>query len=93
MLTATELHTVHNYQLSNNLKNESAAIGMILITYTRLQSVISKLEAEAWKDREGKKKVGTVTKHTIAADAKKSIGSKVLSAKNISDIRKPGERA
>lgn len=89
MLTATELHAVHDFQLSNNLKNESAAIGMILVSYNRLQNVISKLEKEAW-EKDTKKKDGTDLKPIIAKDVKKSTVSRVISEKNISGTRKQG---
>jgi len=92
LLTIEEINSLHQYQVEHHCKNISHAITSILLSYSRLQIVISKLEAEAWKDREEKKKVGTDTKRTIAAGAKKNTDSKVISAKNTLGSQEPGDQ-
>ena len=84
---------LHTFQAAHQCKNESVAIGEIIQTHYRLQTIINELEkraheAEKWKLKA--EKVGTVTKRTIAAGAKKNTDSKVISAKNTLGTRKQG---
>jgi len=82
---------LQQYQMEHHCKNLSQTISSVLVAYSRLQLVISKLEAEAWKAEEGKKKqVGTGMKHTTAPGVKKSTDSKVILAKNTLGSRKQG---
>ena len=85
---------LHTFQVAHQCKNESVAIGEIIQTHYRLQTIINELEkraheAEKWK-KKAEKQVGTVTKRTIAAGVKKNTDSKVISAKNTLNSQKPG---
>lgn len=89
LLTIEEINALQQYQIEHHCKNISQTITHILLSYSRLHTVISKLEAEAWKKEEGKKKqVGTDMKPIIVRDVKKSTVSKVILEKNTSDTRK-----
>jgi len=67
MLSDVQINKVHCFQLENNLKNESAAIGMMLIAYERLQYIVKELEKKAHEGEEWKtiaKNKGDIPKKT-----------------------------
>lgn len=97
MLEFSELNLLQVFARDNHCKNESTAIGKLLITYNRLQTVIAALEkkaheAEGWKQK-AKNPGGIPLKSTIVTDASKDTNSKQKLVENTNDIQQQSEAA
>lgn len=97
MLEFSELNLLQVFARDNHCKNESTAIGKLLITHNRLQNVIAALEkraheAEGWKQK-AKNPGGIPLKGTTATNASKNTNSKQKLVENTNDMEQQSEVA